>query len=75
MRKLAALGLGLILWAQSLPESDCINAIPVCQQTYTYTSSPPDFGQTQELANNTCLLKGLSWYRLWCIPVGAGRSS
>ena len=56
MHKLAVLGLGLILWAQSLPESDCINAIPVCQQTYTYTNSPPDFGQTQELANNTCLL-------------------
>ncbi len=56
MRKLAVLGLGLVLWAQSLPESDCINAIPVCQQTYTYTNSPPDFGQTQELANNTCLL-------------------
>jgi gliding motility-associated-like protein len=56
VRKLAVLGLGLILWAQSLPESDCINAIPVCQQTYTYTNSPPDFGQTQELTNNTCLL-------------------
>jgi hypothetical protein len=56
VHKLAVLGLGLILWAQSLPESDCINAIPVCQQTYTYTNSPPDFGQTQELANNTCLL-------------------
>ncbi len=49
---------GLIgaFWAQSLPESDCINAIAVCQQTYTYTNSPPDYGQTQELANNTCLL-------------------
>jgi gliding motility-associated-like protein len=56
VHKLAVLGLGLILWAQSLPESDCINAIPVCQQTYTYTNSPPDFGQTQELVNNTCLL-------------------
>jgi hypothetical protein len=56
VHKLAVLGLGLILWAQRLPESDCINAIPVCQQTYTYTNSPPDFGQTQELVNNTCLL-------------------
>ncbi|MCS7153507.1 MAG: Ig-like domain-containing protein, partial [Bacteroidia bacterium] len=44
------------VWAQSLPESDCIRAIPVCQQTYTYISSPPDFGQQQELNNNTCLL-------------------
>ncbi|MCS6896181.1 MAG: gliding motility-associated C-terminal domain-containing protein [Bacteroidia bacterium] len=45
-----------VLWAQTLPESDCVNAIPVCQQTYTYTNSPPDFGQQQELNNNTCLL-------------------
>lgn len=44
------------IWGQSLPESDCIHAIPVCQQTYTYTNSPPDYGQTQELQNNTCLL-------------------
>jgi hypothetical protein len=39
-----------------LPESDCQNAIPVCQQTYTYSASPPDYGNIQELGNNTCLL-------------------
>ncbi|RMF52588.1 MAG: hypothetical protein D6750_02090, partial [Bacteroidetes bacterium] len=56
MRYISLLGLAVGLWAQSLPESDCINAIAVCQQTYTYTNSPPDYGQTQELQNNTCLL-------------------
>jgi len=40
-----------------LPESDCQNAIPVCQQTYTYSASPPDYGNIQELGNNTCLLR------------------
>ncbi|RMF48873.1 MAG: hypothetical protein D6750_06905, partial [Bacteroidetes bacterium] len=40
----------------TLSESDCPNAIPVCQQTYTYTSSPPNYGAVQELGNNTCLL-------------------
>ncbi|MCX7764801.1 MAG: hypothetical protein N2253_07925, partial [Bacteroidia bacterium] len=41
----------------TLSESDCQNAIHVCQQTYTYTSSPPNYGQVQELGNNTCLLR------------------
>jgi hypothetical protein len=39
-----------------LPESDCQNAIPVYQQTYTYPASPPNYGTIQELGNNTCLL-------------------
>lgn len=40
----------------TLPESDCQNAVFVCQQTYTYSGSPPNFGTQQELGNNTCLL-------------------
>jgi hypothetical protein len=39
-----------------LPESDCQNAKSVCQQTYTYSASSPDYGTIQELGNNTCLL-------------------
>ncbi|MEN2993452.1 MAG: PKD domain-containing protein [Bacteroidia bacterium] len=49
----------------TLPESDCPNAIVVCQQTYTYNQSPPNFGHVQELGNNTCLLnreQKTTWY-------------
>jgi len=47
---------GTPLPLSSLPESDCQNAVVVCQQTYTYSSSPPDYGTQQELGSNTCLL-------------------
>ena len=46
------------------PESDCKNAIPVCQQTYSQTNSYPDYGNIQDLpdpdgcgsGNGLCLL-------------------
>jgi hypothetical protein len=47
---------GTPLPLSSLPESDCQNAVLVCQQTYTYSRSPPDYGTQQELGSNTCLL-------------------
>ncbi|MCX7607531.1 MAG: hypothetical protein N2170_09775, partial [Bacteroidia bacterium] len=63
LNRLAAMGiptgppLGVPL-PLTLSESDCQNAINVCQQTYTYSASPPNYGAIQELGNNTCLLNG-----------------
>lgn len=61
LNRLAAIGIPIgpppgVPMPLTLSESDCQNAIQVCQQTYTYTSSPPNFGTVQELGGNTCLL-------------------
>ncbi len=37
------------------PEQNCNNAIPVCQQTYTQTSSYSGHGSIQEVPSSTCL--------------------
>ncbi len=37
------------------PEQDCDNAIPVCQQSYTQTSSYTGHGSIQEVPGSTCL--------------------
>jgi hypothetical protein len=48
------------------PEQDCINAIPVCQQTYSQGTSYSGRGNINDLSpNNTCLLTGETnsvWY-------------
>ncbi len=38
------------------PEQNCNNAIPVCRQSYTQTSSYTGFGSVQEVPATTCLL-------------------
>ena len=37
------------------PEQNCNNAIPVCQQSYTQTSSYTGYGSSQEVPATTCL--------------------
>ncbi len=55
------------VWAQ-LPEQDCVNAIPVCQNTYVQTVSYYQEGNMIELtypANTSCLMGGEEnsvWY-------------
>jgi hypothetical protein len=47
------------------PEQNCSNAIPVCQQSYTQTSSYMGSGTIQEVNSGTCLLRQESnsvWY-------------
>ncbi|MCS6894782.1 MAG: hypothetical protein NZZ60_01360, partial [Bacteroidia bacterium] len=61
LNRLAAMGIPIgpppgVPMPLTLSESDCQNAINVCQQTYTYSASPPNYGAIQELGNNTCLL-------------------
>lgn len=80
LRKQSALLAALINMSATvmaqLPEQDCINAIPVCQSTYTQLNSYVYEGDVQELTfpTNTSCLQGGEENSVWYIftVTGAG---